>query len=197
MTLAGELQALGMREVRERIRAVVARVAEGNPLVIMQHGDPAAVLIAFDEAERWGRIERGLAALHAMDVYPELVPGTGQLGAAVRGELKPTRSAMRRLDDEPREILGSLQTVQITDLREKLASYLEEISRGRALTVVSSGRFAATLISPREFDRLRRLHRIVSWFVAAGLDLGADDEAAVAAFVRDHRRGTQTEAAVG
>jgi len=197
MTLAGELQALGMREVRERIRAVVARVAEGNPLVIMQHGDPAAVLIAFDEAERWGRIERGLAALHAMDVYPELVPGTSQLGLAVRGELEPTRSAMRRLDDEPREILGSLQTVQITDLREKLASYLEEISRGRALTVVSSGRFAATVISPREFDRLRRLHRIVSWFAAAGLDLGAADEADIVAFVQDYRRGARTEAAVG
>ena len=58
MTLAGELRALGMREVRERIRAVVARVGEGNPLVIMQHGDPAAVLIRFDEAERWGRVER-------------------------------------------------------------------------------------------------------------------------------------------
>lgn len=197
MTLAGELQALGMREVRERIRAVVARMAEGNPLVIMQHGDPAAVLIRFGEAERWGRIERALAALHALDVYPELIPGTGQVGATVRGELKPTRSAIRRLDEEPREILGPLHTVQITDLREKLAMYLEEVSRGRALTVVSSGRFAASLISPREFDRLRRLHRVVSWFMAAGLDLGAADEAAIAAFIRDYRRGTATEAAVG
>lgn len=197
MTLAGEPQALGMREVRERIRAVVARVAEGNPLVIMQHGDPAAVLIRFDEAERWGRIERALAALHALDVYPELVSGTGQLGAAVRGGLKPTRSGIRRLDEEPREILGPLQTIQITDLREKLATYLEEVSRGCALTVVSSGRFAASLISPREFDRLRRLHRIVSWFGAAGLDLGLADEGAIAAFVREYRVATRTEAAVG
>lgn len=186
-----------MREVRERIRAVVARVAEGNPLVIMQHGDPAAVLIRFDEAERWGRIERALAALHALEVYPELVSGTGQLGAAVRGELKPTRSAIRRLDGEAREILGPLQTVQITDLRENLAGNLEEVAQGRAKTIVSSGRFAASLISPREFDRLRRLHRIVSWFVAAGLDLGAADEAAIAAFVRDYRAGTKTESAVG
>jgi len=197
MTLGGELQAQGMREVRERIRAVVARVAEGNPLVIMQHGEPAAVLIRFDEAERWGRIERSLAALHALDVYPELVAGTGQLGAAVRGELKPTRSAFLRLDEEPREILGPLQTVQITDLREKLATYLEEVARGRAYTVVSSGRFAASLISPREFDRLRRLHRVVSWFAAAGLDLDSVDEAAIATFVRDFRRGARTESAVG
>lgn len=197
MTLGGELQALGMREVRERIRAVVARVADGNPLVIMQHGDPAAVLIRFDEAERWGRIERALAALHALEVYPELVSGSGQLGAAVRGEQKPTRSAIRRLDEEPREILGPLQTVQITDLREKLATYLEEVTRGRALTVVASGRFAASLISPREFDRLRRLDRIVSWFGAIGLDLGTADEAAIAAFIRDYRGGTRRGAAVG
>jgi prevent-host-death family protein len=197
MTLGGELQALGMREVRERIRAVVARVADGNPLVIMQHGVPAAVVLRFDEAERWGRIERGLAALHALDVYPELVSGTAQLGAAVRGELRPTRSAIRRLDEEPREILGPLQTVQITDLRERLATNLEEVASGRALTVVSSGRFAATLISPQEFDRLRALHRAVSWFAAAGLDLASADETEIAAFVRDYRGGVKTEASVG
>lgn len=197
MTLAGELQALGMREVRERIRAVVARVADGSPLVIMQHGEPAAVLIRFEEAERWTRIERGLAALHALDVYPELMAGTGQLGTAVRGELNPTRAAIRRLDEEPREILGPLQTVQITDLREKLATYLEEIATGRALTVVSSGRFAATLVSPREFDRLRSLNRAVSWFAAAGLDLGSADEGEIAAFVRDYRGQARTGSAVG
>jgi prevent-host-death family protein len=197
MTLGGELQALGMREVRERIRAVVARVGDGNPLVVMQHGDPAGVLIGFGEAERWGRIERGLAAMHALDVYPELVSGTAQLGAAVRGEVRPKRSAVRRLDEEPCEILGPLHTVQITDLREKLASCLEEVARGRALTVVSSGRFAASLISPREFDRLRSLQRAVSWFAAAGLDLGSADEAEIAAFVREYRGQTRTGSAVG
>ena len=198
MTLGRELEALGMREVRERIRAVVARLADSGPLVVMQHGDPAAVLIRFDEAERWGRVERGLAALHALEVYPELVRGTGQMAAAVRGELKPTRSAIRGLDEEPREILGPLHTVQITDLREQLATYLEQVSGGRAMTVVSSGRFAATLISPREFDRLRALGRAVAWFAAAGLDLGAADEAEVAAFVREYRRGsTRTGSAVG
>ena len=190
MTIGRELEALGMREVRERIRAVVARVADSGPLVVMQHGEPAAVLIRFDEAERWGRVERGLAALHALEVYPELVKGTGQMGAAVRGELRPTRSAVRGLDEGPREILGPLQTVQITDLRESLASRLEEVSGGRALTVVSSGRFAATLISPREFDRLRALGRAVSWFAAAGLDLASADEGEVAAFVREYRRGS-------
>lgn len=197
MTIAGELRALGMREVRERIRAVVARVADGNPLVIMQHGVPAAVLIGFEEAERWARIERALAALHALEIYPELLAGTGQLAAAVRGEVRPSRAASRRLDEVPRDILGPLTTVQITDMRENLASNLEEITQGHAKTVVSSGRFAASLISPREFDRLRRLHQIVSWFAALGLDLTSADEAAIAAFVRDYRRGKATEAAVG
>ncbi len=190
MTLGREVEALGLREVRERIRAVVARTADSGPLVIMQHGDPAAVLLRFDEAERWGRVERGLAALHALEVYPELVGGTAQMGAAVRGQLKPSRAAVRALDAQPREVLGPLATVQITDLRERLASHLDEVSGGRALTVVSSGRFAAVLVSPRELDRLRSLHRAVAWFAAAGLDLGSAGEAEVADFVRGYRRGS-------
>jgi prevent-host-death family protein len=197
MTIAGELQALGMREVRERIRAVVARVADGNPLVIMQHGVPAAVLIRFEEAERWARIERALAVLHALEVYPELLPGTARLAAAIRGEIKPTRSAIRGLDEEPRNILGPLTTVQITDLRENLANNLLEVAMGEAKTIVSSGRFAASLISPREFNRLRRLHDTVSGLAGLGLDLTSADEATIAAFVRDFRRGMPTEAAVG
>jgi len=77
MTIGGELQALGMREVRERIRAVVARVADGNPLVIMQHGDPAAVLLRFDEdlSDFYRRI--------AAD--PDLAWATAGAGRMVRG----------------------------------------------------------------------------------------------------------------
>ena len=171
MTLGREVQALGMREVRERIRAVVARTADSGPLVIMQHGEPAAVLLRFEEAERWGRVERGLAALHALEVYPELVRGTAQMGAAVRGELRPTRAAVRSIDEQPREILGPLATVQITDLRERLAFFLDEVAGGRALTVVSSGRFAA-----------------------AGLDLASAGDAEVAAFVIEYRRGGASRA---
>lgn len=197
MTVAGERHALGMREVRERIRAVVARVADGDPLVILQHGVPAAVLIQFGEAERWSRIERALAVLHALEVYPELLPGTGRLADTIRGEAKPSRSAIRRLDEEPRDILGPLTTVQITDLRENLAKNLEEVAQGEAKTIVSSGRFAASLISAREFDRLRRLHDIVSGFAGLGLDLTFADEVAIAAFVRDFRRGRPAEAAIG
>ena len=164
MTAGGMIQALGMREVRGNLRAVVARVEEGETLIVLRDGQPMAVMLAFAEAQRWQQIEQSLSALHGLEIYPELVSGTGQLGAAVRGELKPTRSAIRRLDEEPREILGPLQTIQITDARLKLASILDEIEVGRTLTIVSSGRFAATLVAPREFDRLRRLFRAVCWF---------------------------------
>lgn len=197
MTIAGERHALGMREVRERIRAVVARVADGDPLVILQHGVPAAVLIQFGEAERWARIERALSVLHALEIYPELLAGTARLAAAVRGEIQPSQSAIRRLDEEPRDVLGPLVTVQITELRENLASNLQEVAQGQAKTIVSSGRFAASLISAREFDRLRRLHDVVSGFAGLGLDLTSADEATIAAFVRDYRRATPREAAVG
>jgi len=86
----------------------------------------------------------------------------------------------------------------VIDTREKLATYLDEIHAGRPLTVISGGRFAVTLISPREFDRLRNLQRIVAWFRTAGLDLATADEAAVAAFVREFRgRASGAEAATG
>ena len=42
----------------------------------------------------------------------------------------------------------------------------------------------ATLVAPREFDRLRALARTVSWFRAAGLDLASADESEIATFVR-------------
>ncbi|MFN8629200.1 MAG: hypothetical protein U0838_02435 [Chloroflexota bacterium] len=51
--------------------------------------------------------------------------------------------------------------------------------------------FAATLVSPREFDRIRSLGRAVAWFAAAGLDSGRPDEAAAAAFAQEYRRGAR------
>ena len=117
-----------MREVRERIRAVVARVEEGAPLVILQHGQPAAVMITFEEAERWARVERALAAFHGLELYPELAPDTSELAALVlAGQLPASRAAVRRLAGEAREILAPLRTVTITDTREKLATYLDQI----------------------------------------------------------------------
>ena len=187
MTLGTPLESAGMRDVRERIRAVVARVEEGIPLVILQHGQPAAVMIRFDEAERWARIERALSALHALDVYPEVARDTSELGPMLLGSVATDGTAVRRLADEAREIVAPLRTVTITEARERLAPYLEEIQNGRMVTVVTGGRLAVTLISPREYDRLRGLSRVVSWFRAAGLDLEAADETEISRFVREYR----------
>jgi prevent-host-death family protein len=184
MTVGGMIQALGMREVRGNIRAVVARVEEGQALIVLRDGQPTAVMLAFAEAQRWQQIERSLSALHGLEIYPELARDTAELARIVRRETRPSASAVRRLAEVPRDILGPLRTVGITDARLKLASILDEISAGRTLTIVSSGRFAVTLVSPREFDRLRALARTVSWFRAAGLDLATADEPEIAAFVR-------------
>lgn len=184
MTAGGMIQALGMREVRGNLRAVVARVEEGETLIVLRDGQPMAVMLAFAEAQRWQQIEQSLSALHGLEIYPELARDTAELARIVRRENRPSATAIRRLGEQPRDILAPLRTLGITDARLKLASILDEIEAGRTLTIVSSGRFAATLVAPREFDRLRALARTVSWFRAAGLDLASTDEFEIATFVR-------------
>ena len=188
MTAGGMIQALGMREVRGNMRGVVARVEQGEALVVLRDGQPAAVMLAFAEAQRWQQIERALAAFHGLEIYPELARDTAELARIVRRETRPSVTAVRRLGDQSRDILAPLRTLGITEARLNFASILDEIEAGRTLTIVSGGRFAATLVSPREFDRLRALARTVSWFLAAGLDLATADEAAIAAFVRGFAR---------
>ncbi len=185
MTAGGMIQALGMREVRGNLRAVVARVEEGETLIVLRDGQPMAVMLAFAEAQRWQQIEQALSALHGLEIYPELARDTAELARIVRRENRPSATAIRRLGEQPRDILAPLRTVGITDARLKLASILDEIEKGRTLTIVSSGRFAATLVAPREFDRLRAFARTVSWFRTAGLDLATADDADVTSFVRD------------
>lgn len=185
MTIERTLVSAGMRDVRERVRAIVDSVESGDPVLILQHGQPAAVLIRHGEAERWSAVERSLSALHALDVYPELTRDTSELGKIID---RSDPSAIAQLAAIPREINAPLRTVNITDLREHLAAHLDDVAAGRALTIVAGGRLAATLISAREFDRLRSLSRVLAWFRAAGLDLETADESAIATFVRDYRR---------
>jgi prevent-host-death family protein len=198
MTAGGMIQALGMREVRGNLRAVVARVEEGETLIVLRDGQPMAVMLAFAEAQRWQQIEQALSALHGLEIYPELARDTAELARIVRRENRPSAAMIRRLGEQPRDILAPLRTLGITDARLKLASILDEIEKGRTLTIVSSGRFAATLVAPREFDRLRALARSVSWFHAAGLDLATADDADVTAFFRDFAtRVPASDAAAG
>lgn len=185
MTAGGMIQALGMREVRANIRAVVARVEAGEALVVLRDGQPTAVMLAFEEAQRWQQIERGLAALHGLELYPELARDTAELARLVRREARPKAADVRRLAELPRDILAPLRTMGITDARTGFAGMLDEITAGRTMTIVSGGRFAVTLVSPREFDRLRALDRTVGWFRSAGLDLATADDQAIGAFVHD------------
>ena len=73
MTVSGVLQAMGMRDLRTNLRAVVERVEAGTPVVCLKDGQPLAVLLTHEEGERWRKIEDSLATLHAMNVYPEAV----------------------------------------------------------------------------------------------------------------------------
>lgn len=190
MTIGGAIATIGMDELRRNIRSTLARVTDlGEALVIMQHVSPAAVLIHFREAERWARIERAIAALHGLGVYPELARDTLELAALVAAERRPTQSAIRAQASQPREILAPLKVAGIADVRGRLASVLDEVGAGHPLTIAHQGAFAVMLISPREFDRLRGLERLVAWFRTAGLDLSTADEATVAAWVRDYRTG--------
>lgn len=198
MTIERNLTSAGMRDVRERVRAVVGSVETGDPVLILQHGQPAAVLLRHAEAERWGAIERALSALHALGVHVELARDTAELASIVGGATRADAVSLRRLADTPREITAPLRTVNITELRERLASCLDEVTAGRTLTVVAGGKLAATMISPREFDRLRALARTVAWFRAAGLDLATADEPAIAAFVTAYRvRRAEAKEAAG
>lgn len=188
MTIGGAIATIGMDELRRNIRSTLARVtALGEALVVMQHVSPAAVLIRFNEAERWARIERAIAAFHGLGVYPDLARDTLELAALVGGERRPSESAIRAQVSQPREIVAPLKVAGIADVRARLATVLDEVGAGHPLTIAHKGELAIMLISPREFDRLRGLERLVAWFRTAGLDLAAADEDAIAAFVRDYR----------
>jgi antitoxin (DNA-binding transcriptional repressor) of toxin-antitoxin stability system len=199
MTIGGAIATIGMDELRRNIRATLARVSElGETIIVMQHVAPSAVLIRFEEAERWARVERSIAALHGLSVYPELARDTLELPALVTGSRRPSQAAIRAQVGQPREILAPLHVAGIADVRARLAGVLDEVTAGRPLTIAHGGRFAVTFISPREFDRLRGLERLVAWFRTAGLDLATADEDAVAGFVRDFRSPpAQSEPAIG
>jgi antitoxin (DNA-binding transcriptional repressor) of toxin-antitoxin stability system len=197
--ITGELRTMAMHELRDKARLAVAYAAAGTPVMVFQHGDPSAVLIANEEAERWVAIERSLSALHGLDVYPELVDDTASLGSVVAGRERANATTIRRLAREPRQILDIPRTIGITEIQRRLAGILDEVAEGRPGAIYSSGKFVGVLITPVEYYRLRKLSRAVSWFRTAGLDLATADEAAIVEFVRRFREGpaSASESAVG
>ena len=192
--IAGDVRTINYTDLRDKARLAIAWAAAGTPVMVFEKGDPAAVLITNEEAERWIAIERSLSALHGLDVYPELVD-TATLGALVAGRERPNATAVRKLAREERQILDIPRTIGITEIQRRLASILNEIGEGRPTTIYSSGRFVGVFITPAEYYRLRKLSRVVSWFRTAGLDLATTDEAAIAEFVRRFREGSSANEA--
>lgn len=196
--ISGELRTIAMTELRDKARLAVAYTAAGTPVMVFQHGDPSAVLIANDEAERWIAIERSLSAFHGLDIFPELVEDTSSLAGLIAGREGANATAVRRLARQQRQILDIPRTIGITEIQRRLASILDEVAEGRPTAIYSSGRFVGVFITPAEYYRLRKLSRVVSWFRTAGLDLATADEGEIAEFVRRFREGSgDSESAVG
>jgi antitoxin (DNA-binding transcriptional repressor) of toxin-antitoxin stability system len=187
--IAGELRTMPMHELRDKARLAVAYAEAGTPVMVFQHGEASAVLIANEEAERWIAIERALSAFHGLDIYPELADDTASLAGSVAGRDRPNATAIRRLAREARQILDIPRTIGITEIQRRLASILEEVGEGRPTAIYSSGKFVGVLITPAEYYRLRKLSRVVSWFRTAGLNLANADEAAIGGFVSRFREG--------
>jgi prevent-host-death family protein len=180
---------MGTRELRTTLRAVVERVEAGTPVVVLKDGQPLAVMIQHEEAERWRRIEDSLAALHALNVFPEALNDPSEL-ADLTTVPAPDYATIRRLTAEPRAILSPLRTVGVSDARAAFATLIEEVAQGRVRTIVARGHLAVAIIPSPEYDRLRSLSRAVSWFRGSGLDLATASEQEITDFVRARREQT-------
>ena len=189
MTVSGVLAAMGTRELRTTLRAVVERVEQGTPVVVLKDGQPLAVMLQHEEAERWRRVEDSLATLHAMNVYPEALNDPAEL-ADLASLPAPDYATIRRLTAEPRAILSPLRTIGVSDARAAFATLVEEVALGRVRTIVARGHLAVAIIPASEYDRLRALARVVSWFRGAGLDLATATEQEIVEFVRTRREAT-------
>jgi prevent-host-death family protein len=86
--------------------------------------------------------------------------------------------------------LSPLRTKGVSDARAAFATLIEEVAQGRVRTIVHRGRLAVAIIPASEYDRLRALARVVSWFRGAGLDLATATEQQVIDFVRARRAQT-------
>jgi prevent-host-death family protein len=181
-------RAIGTREARQRLKGIITGVLDsGQPVILLEHGSPRAVLISYAEAQRWLRIERAVSVLHGLNIAPEAMLDTARIHDHVlRDDPQLTTAAILGLA-QVHEILEPVRTTGISDARERFAEILEEVFGGKPLTIVHGGRYAVVLISPREYDRLRRLSRPVGWFAGAGLDLAAASDGEIRRFVDAYR----------
>jgi prevent-host-death family protein len=199
MTIGNEIRALGVRDVRAGLRTIVEEVSEGTPVAIMDRSQPVAVLLRHDEADRWERIERGLAALHGLEIYPELARRPAELPRLLRGEVRATDADLRRLVRQRREILAAPTYIGLAEVRVRFASLLQQAAKGRPVMIVSYSRPRVLLISQGEYRRLTELSHAVAWFQVGGLDLASAQPEDVAAWVTAfrERRATADDEAAG
>ena len=195
MTIGAVLDAMGTRELRANLRAIVEKVEAGSPVVCLKDGQPLAVMISHEEAERWRKIEDALATLHALGVYPEALADPSEL-ADLASLKPPDRASIRSLTSEPRAILSPLRTIGVSDARAAFATLVAEVAQGRVRTIVAGGHLSVAVIPAPEFDRLRALSRSLSWFRGAGLDLATATEEQVIEFVQSRRETDGRQAAV-
>jgi prevent-host-death family protein len=181
-------RAIGTREARQRLRGVITGVLDsGQPVILLEHGAPRAVLISYAEAQRWLRIERAVSVLHGLNIAPEAMRDTARIGEHILRDDRLVATAAVLGLAQAHEILEPTRTTGISDARERFAEILEEVYAGQPLTIVHGGQYAVVLISPREYDRLRRLSRPVGWFAGAGLDLAAASDGEIRRFVDEYR----------
>ena len=134
MTIGAVLDAMGTRELRANLRAIVEKVEAGTPVVCLKDGQPLAVMISHEDAERWRKIEDSLATLHALDVYPEALADPSEL-ADIASLKPPDRVTVRKLTSEPRAILSPLRTIGVSDARAAFATLVIDVAQGgKAIT---------------------------------------------------------------
>ncbi len=190
MTIGGVLEAMGTRELRANLRVVVEKVEAGNPVVCLKDGQPLAVMISHEEAEHWRKIEDALAALHALDVYPEAFADPSEL--ADLASLEPP--------DRATDPKAHARSRGRSSRRYGRSAYPTPGPPSRRWSArwrrVGSERSSREVIWPSRSSRHRNTTasapspESVSWFRGAGLDLATATEQQVIDFVRTHRAGT-------
>ena|ERR1035437_1241061 len=190
MTLGGAVRPIGLKEFHVQMSSLVAGIAThgGDPYLVLDRGEPVAILINFEEADRYARAEAGLAMLRLKGIYVELANDLDQLSEIIRGTQRVSEGAKREVNLRHRPITGCLSSIASpATLRPALSKQLEKVTRGGVITIAGRDRSAATLISVAEFERLRTLRPTIGWFRSQGLDLGSAETEDIDAFVTSFR----------
>jgi antitoxin (DNA-binding transcriptional repressor) of toxin-antitoxin stability system len=181
----GPLRPAGAQEVREHLRELLDFVRAGTAVAILQHGGIVAVMLDADEVERCWHVEHALSTVHGLEIYPEAARDTSEIAALIRNPGATPSFVVSEIWLRPHEILAPRATTGPSEFRHELSRYLEDIVGGQPYTLIRDGRFAVTVVSNREYQRLGKLRRMMRWFEAAGLDLAKANPPEILKWVRD------------